>query len=56
MLKFSAATFNMTRVAYNNVYRAIMIISRGYDHSISREYYTNNIDGLKQFSEKSIPV
>ena len=29
-LKFSTATFNMTRVAYNNVYRALMGITRGY--------------------------
>ena len=46
-LKFSAATFSMTRVAYNNVYRALMGISRGYGHSISREYCTNNIDGFQ---------
>ena len=29
-LIFSTATFNMTRVAYNNVYRALMGITRGY--------------------------
>ena len=32
-LKFSTATFNMTRVAYNNVYRTLMGISRGYVYS-----------------------
>ena len=53
-LKFSAATFNMTRVAYNNVYRALMGITRGYGHSISREYCTNNIDGFKAVLRKMI--
>ena len=46
-LKFSAATFNMTRVAYNNVYKALMGITKGYGHSISREYCTNNIHGFE---------
>ena len=53
-LKFSAATFNMIRVAYNNVYRALMGITRGYGHSISREYCTNNIDGFEAVLRKMI--
>ena len=53
-LKFSTATFSMTRVAYNNVYRALMGISRGYGHSISRKYCTNNIDGFEAVLRKMI--
>ena len=45
-LIFSTATFNMTRVAYNNVYRALMGITRGYGHSISGEFCTINMDGF----------
>ena len=51
-LKFSTATFNMTRLAHNNVYRALMGIIRGYGHSISSEYYTNNIDGFEAVLRK----
>ena len=43
----------MTRVAYNNVNRALMGITRGYGHSI---YPVNSVHitltNLKQFSEK----
>ena len=53
-LKFSTATLNMTRVAYNNVYRALMWTTRGYGHSISREYCTNNIDGFETVLGKMI--
>ena len=53
-LKFSTPTFNMTRVAYNNVHRARMGINRGYGHSISREYCTNNIDGFEAVLRKMI--
>ena len=44
----------MTRVAYNNVYRALVGISRGYGQSISREYCTNNIDGFQAVLRKMI--
>ena len=36
-LNYCTATFNMTRVAYNNVYRALMRTTSGYGHSISSE-------------------
>ena len=32
---YSTSSFNMVRVAYNNVYRALMGIKRVYGHSIS---------------------
>ena len=43
------ATFNTIRVAYNNVYRALMGITRvltgtRYGHSVSSKFCTNNID------------
>ena len=44
----------MTMVAYNNVYRALMGITRGYGHSISREYCTNKIDGFEAVLRKMI--
>ena len=44
----------MTRVAYNNVYRALMGISRGYGHGISREYCTNKIDGFEALLREMI--
>ena len=51
-LIFSTATFNMTRVAYNNVYRALMGITRGYGHSLSGEFCTNNMDGFHAVLKK----
>ena len=36
----------MVRVAYNNVYRALMGIKRMYGHSLSSEYVNNCIDGF----------
>ena len=44
----------MTRDAYNNVYRALMGITRGYGHSISKGYRTNNIDGFEVVLRKMI--
>ena len=46
------ATFNVTRVAYNNVYRALMGITRGYGHSISGEFCTNDMDGFHAVLKK----
>ena len=43
---YSTSSFNMVRVAYNNVYRALMGIKRVYGHSISSEYVNNCIDGF----------
>ena len=43
---YSASSFNMVRVAYNNVYRALMGIKRVYGHSISSECVNNCIDGF----------
>ena len=43
-LNYSTVTFKMTKVAYNNVYNTLTGITRGYSHSISREFCTNNID------------
>ena len=54
-LIFSTATFNMTRVAYNNVYRTLMGITRGYGHSLSGEFCTNNIDGFQAVLKKNLP-
>ena len=42
----------MTRVAYNNVYRALMGITRGYGHSLSGEFCTNNMDGFHAVLKK----
>ena len=53
-LKFSTAAFNMTRIAYNNVYRALMGLTRGYGHSISSEYCTNSIDRFEAVLRKMI--
>ena len=53
-LNYSTATFNMTRVAYNNVYRALMGITRGYGHNISGKFCINNIDGLGAVLRKMI--
>ena len=53
-LKFTTVTFNMTRVAYNNVYRALMGITRGYGHSIPSEFCTKNIDGFEAVLRKMI--
>ena len=39
----------MTRVAYSNVYRALI-----YGHSISGEFCTNNIDGFEAVLGKMI--
>ena len=36
----------MVRVAYNNVYRALMLIKGVYGHSMSSEYVNNCIDGF----------
>ena len=44
---YSTSSFNMVRVAYNNVYRALMGIKRVYGHSISSEYVNNCIDGFE---------
>ena len=41
----------MVRVAYNNVYRALMGIKRVYGHSISSEYVTIVLMVLKQLRE-----
>ena len=43
-LNYSTVTFKMTKVAYNNVFKALMGITKGYSHSISREFCINNID------------
>ena len=53
-LKFSTASFNMTKIAYNSVYRALMGITRGYGHSISSECCTNNINGFEAVLRKMI--
>ena len=52
-LKFSTATFKVTRAAYNNDYRALMGVTRGYGHSISREFCANNIDGFEAVLRKN---
>ena len=44
---YSTSSFNMVKVAYNNVYRAFMGIKRVYGHSISSEYVNNCIDGFE---------
>ena len=44
---YSTSSFNMVKVAYNNVYRALMLIKRVYGHSISSEYVNNCIDGFE---------
>ena len=49
---YSTSSFNMLRVAYNNVYRALMGIKKVYGHSISSEYVNNCIDGFEANSEK----
>ena len=43
-LYYSTTTFGMIRVAYNNVYRSLMWIARGYGDSIFGELCTNSID------------
>ena len=55
-LKFSTATFNMTRVAYSNVYRVLMGITRGYGYSVSGEFSTNNINGFEAVLSSAFPV
>ena len=49
---YSTSSFNMVRVAYNNVYRALMGIKRVYGHSISSEYVNNCIDGFEATQRK----
>ena len=53
-LNYSTATCNMSRVPYNNVYRSPMGIARGYGHSMSGGFYTNNIDGFEAVLRKMI--
>ena len=48
---YSTSSFNMVRVAYNNVYRALIGIKRVYGHSISSEYVTIVLMVLKQLRE-----
>ena len=43
---YSTSSFNMVRVAYNNVCRALKGIKRVYGHSISSEYVSSSIDGF----------
>ena len=50
-LSYSTATFNMTRVVDNNVYRALLEIKREDGHSISGEFSTNNIEGFEAVQE-----
>ena len=49
---YSNSSFNMVRVAYNNVYRALMGIKRVHGHSISNEYVNNCIDGFEATQRK----
>ena len=46
----------MTRVAYSNVYRALMGITMGYGYSVSGEFCTNNIDGFEAVLSSAFPV
>ena len=50
-LSYSTATFNMTSVVDNNVYRALLGITREDGHCISGEFCTNSIDGFEAVQE-----
>ena len=49
---YSTSSVNMVRVAYNNVYRALMGIKRVYGYSISSKYVDNCIDGFEATQRK----
>ena len=52
-LIFSTATFNMTRVAYYNVYRSLHGDNQGiYGHSISGDFCTNDMVGFNAVLKK----
>ena len=48
----SSSSFDMVRVACNNVYRALMRIKRVYGHRISSKYVNNCIDGFEATQRK----
>ena len=52
-LYYSTTTFDMIKVAYNNVYRALMWIAREYGHSIFGEICTNNIGRFEDVFRKN---
>ena len=52
MNDYCTSSFNMVRVAYNNVYRALMRIKRMYGHSISGEYVNSCFDGFEAIQMK----